>query len=134
MANIVAGDLRQLSIKHEELGDLILDVKATEDISIFLGGRVSQDDDGNVTHNFKRIDVKNVKPWSMECTAADEIGVQEKLIALSESNIECTVTGIFSNGQVYAGEGTPVGDFMSNKQAGTIPFKIQGSGKFESVS
>ena len=59
--------------------------------------------------------------------------VMDKLkeLDLEENTLEGTWTAEFANGDVRTGSGKPVGDIAENRQAGTIAFKIQGSGKFE---
>jgi len=45
------------------------------------------------------------------------------------------VIGLFTfiDGSVRVGSGMVVGDLVENRQAGTIPFKIQGSGTLDLI-
>ena len=58
---MVAGDVKQISIDHDEQGGIVLEHKSTEDASIKKGGYENADDDSNITSTFNKIYIKNVK-------------------------------------------------------------------------
>lgn len=130
---INAGDLRQLSCDHDELGPKVFAPKSGEDYNMMIGGFKSNDDDGNTTSALERIDQKNAYPWSLEPTIASHNGDIDYLQDCANSTIEGTWTAVFANGETRTGSGMPVGDLAENRQAGTIGFKIAGSGKFETI-
>ena len=129
---ISAGDLRQLSCDHPE-ESRVFEPKSGEDHNMMIGGFKSNDDDGNITSALQRIDQKNAYPWSMEPTIGANNGDIDYLQRRANSTIEGTWTAVFANGETRTGRGIPVGDLAENRQAGTIGFKISGSGKFETI-
>lgn len=130
---ISAGDLRQLSCEHTELGSKVFEPKSGEDHNMMIGGFKSNDDDGNITSSLQRIDQKNAYPWSLEPTIGANNGDIDYLQDCANSTIEGQWTAVFANGETRTGKGIPVGDLVENRQAGTIGFKLAGSGKFETI-
>lgn len=128
-----AGDLRELSVQHSELGSKVFEPKSGEDHNMFKGGFKSNDDDGNIGSNGSRIDQKNRYPWSLEPTIVANNGDVDFLQDCENSFIEGQWTATFSNGDTRTGTGMPVGDVQENRNAGTIGFKIAGSGEFELI-
>lgn len=129
----LAGDLLELSINHTELDDRILEAKSGEDVTLMTGGFKSNDDDSNIGASGTTINQLNRYPWSLEVTIIEKDGDLEYLQSLSERSIEANITASFMSGKVGAGTGLPTGDISSNKQAGTIGFKLRGSGRFEEI-
>lgn len=130
---INAGDLLELAVDHPSLDDRIFEGKSGEDVNIMPGGFKSNDDDGNHGANLTRINQKNGYPWSMEITILGKAGDLDYLQSWAESGEEASVTASFMDGTIRVGTGTPVGDLQENKQAGTIGFKMAGSGRFEEI-
>lgn len=130
---INAGDLVQLSCEHDELGSKVFEPKSGEDHNMMKGGFKSNDDDGNITSSGQRIDVKNRYPWSIEPTIGSNIGDVDFLQDLADSTLEGQWSAVFANGETRTGKGKPVGDIADNRNAGTIGFKIAGSGLFEVI-
>lgn len=130
---INAGDIRELRVDHPELGSRVFEGKSGEDVIIMPGGYKGNDDDGNIGANLTRINQKNAYPWSAEVTILGKSGDLDYLQSWTESTLEGTVTGTFMDGSVRVGSGNSVGDLAENKQAGTIGFKIAGSGRFEEI-
>lgn len=130
---IAAGDLKQLSCQHSELGEKVFEPKSGEDHNMMKGGFKSNDDDGNITSAGQRIDQLSRYPWSMEPTIGANNGDVDYLQDCADSSIEGQWTATFSNGETRTGTGKPVGDVQENRNAGTIGFKIAGSGKFELI-
>ena len=97
------------------------------------GGRKSNDDDSNITSAGQRIDTKNRYPWSLEPTIGANDGDIDFLQALTDNTVEGQWMATFANGQTRTGKGIPVGDLALNQNAGTIGFKIAGSGRFEII-
>lgn len=130
---ISAGDLKTLSCQHDELGEKVFEPKSGEDHNMMKGGFKSNDDDGNITSSGQRIDQKNRYPWSLEPTIGSNNGDVDYLQACADSTIEGQWTATFANGETRTGTGMPVGDVQDNRNAGTIGFKISGSGRFELI-
>lgn len=130
---INAGDLKQLSVEHDNLGSKVFEPKSGEDHNMMPGGFKSADDDGNITSAAQRIDVLNRYPWSMEPTIGANDGDIDFLQSLANSTLEAQWTATFANGETRTGRGKPVGDLALNQNAGTIGFKIAGSGNFEVI-
>ena len=130
---INAGDLDQLSCEHTELGSRVFEPKSGEDHNMMPGGRKSNDDDSNITSAGQRIDTKNRYPWSLEPTIGANDGDIDFLQALTDNTVEGQWMATFANGQTRTGKGIPVGDLALNQNAGTIGFKIAGSGRFEII-
>lgn len=130
---INAGDLRQLSVEHDTLGSKVFEPKSGEDHNIMKGGFKSADDDGNITSAGQRIDVLSRYPWSLEPTIGANDGDLDFLQALQSDTLEGQWTAVFANGETRTGRGKPVGDLVLNQNAGTLPFKIAGSGTFETI-
>jgi hypothetical protein len=128
-----AGDIVQVTVDHSELGDLVLEAKATEDYAMQKGGYKSADDDGNIGIAGTRIDVKNRYPWSMELTVIAKAGDYDFLHDLMENDVEGDWTIRFPSGDTRTGTGKPVGDLALNEQAGTITVKLQGSGTLDTL-
>lgn len=129
----IAGDVRELAYDHSELGNRIFECKSGEDANIMRGGYKNNDDDGNIGANGTRISQMNAFPWSLEVTIIAKPGDFDYLQAASQNPLEGTITATFMDGSVRVGSGQPVGDVQENKQAGTIGFKIAGSGTFEEI-
>ena len=130
---IIAGDIKDLTIDHDELGQLVLEHKSTEDATVDRGGFRSNDDDGNVTSALTRIDQQNAKPWMLESVFGNTDGAYDYLMDLAKNPLEATITATFSNANVRSGTGKCVGDVQVNEQAGTISVKFMGSGTFELI-
>ena len=130
---INAGDLEQMSVEHTELGSKVFEPKSGEDHNMMTGGFKSNDDDGNITSAGQRIDSKSRYPWSLEPTIGANDGDVDFLQSLADSTIEGQWTATFANGETRTGKGIPVGDLSLNQNAGTIGFKIAGSGRFEII-
>lgn len=130
---ISAGDLRELTCEHPELGARVFEPKSGEDHNMMIGGFKSNDDDGNITSAGQRIDQKNRYPWSLEPTIGANNGDIDYLQNCANSTIEAQWTATFANGDTRTGKGIPVGDLTENRNAGTIGFKIAGSGIFELI-
>jgi hypothetical protein len=131
---VVAGDLREINVKHPELGSRNFEAKAGEDFTYQKGGLKSNDDDGNIGVNLTRIDQMNAYPWSSEFTILNKSGDDEFLQALMENPVESVWTFSHLSGDVQKGTGKPVGDIAPNAQAGTIPVKCAGSGRLEDIA
>lgn len=130
---IIAGDLRDITIDHDELGQLVLEHKSTEDVTLDKGGFRSNDDDGNHTSSLNRIDQQQAKPWMLETTYGNTDGAYEYLMDLAKNPLEATITATFASGRVRSGTGKCVGDVQVNEQAGTIAVKFMGSGTFDLI-
>ena len=131
--SIPAGDIKEIAIDHDDLGGRIFEAKSGEDGNVKKGGFTSTDDDNNITSTGKRIDVMNYMAWSMETTIGANPGDLDFMQSLSSNTKEGTYTVTFMDGTVRSGNGKPVGDIVENKQAGTIAFKIQGSGTLDEI-
>lgn len=128
-----AGDLRELSCQHPELGSRVFEPKSGEDHNMFKGGFKSNDDDGNIGSNGTRIDQKSRYPWSLEPTILALDGDIDYLQDCENSTLEGQWTATFANGDTRTGKGMPVGDVAENRNAGTIGFKLSGGGLFELI-
>ena len=131
---IGAGDLLSISVEHSELGDRTFEVKSGEDYTYMTGGFKSNDDDGNIGTFGTRIDQKNRFPWAVEVTCLLHDGDHDYLQSIAESAIEGSWLFEHISGEIRVGSGTVAGDVSSNRQAGTIGFKCQGSGRLELIS
>ncbi len=132
--SIIAGDIKEIVIDHDELGQLILDCKSGEDGTFMPGGYKSNDDDSNISANLNRIDQLNAYPWSLEATIARNQDDIDALQALTENPQEGKITVTFADLSVRSGKGKPVGDLADATQAGTISLKIGGSGRFAKLT
>jgi len=130
----VAGDLREINVKHPELGSRNFEAKAGEDFSYQKGGYKSNDDDGNIGVNLTRIDQQNAFPWSGEFTIVRKDEDHDFLQSLTENALEGIWTFSHRSGEVLTGTGKPVGDIATNAQAGTIAVKCAGSGRLENIA
>jgi len=130
---IKAGDLKELSCEHTELGSRVFEPKSGEDHNMMPGGFKQNDDDGNITSAGQRIGQQNRYPWSLEPTIGAIEGDIDYLQACSESSLEGQWTAVFANGETRTGRGMPVGDLTENRNAGSIGFKLAGSGRFELI-
>lgn len=132
----VAGDIRELTYNHPELGSGTLFSKSGEDFTIDEGGKRSNDDD-NAMAGGQRIDTMNEIPWSAEGTVAwDATGQDElhQLTLMTGSPIEATWTVEHISGAIYQGSGKPVGDIKGNLNTAMVALKLAGSGKLEKIS
>ena len=130
---IKAGDLKQFSCEHSELGSRTFEPKSGEDHNMMPGGFKSNDDDGNITSGGQRIDQLARYPWNLEPTIGANDGDIDFLQSCAGSTLEGQWTATFANGETRTGTGKPVGDLVENRNAGTIGFKIAGSGLFELI-
>lgn len=131
--SVVAGDIRNVTVDHSELGSKVFEAKATEDYTFMPGGYKSNDDDGNIGVAGTRIDQMNRYPWSVELTLINHDGDIDYLQSLAENPLEGTWTFEHISGDIRVGKGKPVGDVSVNKQAGTIALKCAGSGRLEKL-
>lgn len=130
---ITAGDVRSISIEHDELGSRIIEFKSGEDCTLKKGGFVSNDDDGNITSNGKRIDQKNMKPWEASFTIGLNDEDLDYIQNLSANVVESTWIFTFMSGVSRSGRGTPVDPIEANEQSGTMSIKVQGSGELKKI-
>jgi hypothetical protein len=132
-ADIVSGDIKQLTIDHDELGQLVLEHKSTEDATIDKGGFRSEDDDSGITSSLTRINKQTAKCWKLESVFGATDGAYDYLADLAASTVSAVITATFSSGLIRSGSGGVVGDTEHNEQAGTISVKFAGGGKFEVI-
>ncbi len=128
-----AGDLKSLSVEHSTLGSRVFEPKSGEDHNMMKGGFKSNDDDGNIGVSGSRINQLNRYPWSLEPTILANDGDVDYLQDFVDAGLEGQWTAEFANGEIRTGKGVPVGDIAENRNAGTIGFKIAGSGTFETI-
>jgi hypothetical protein len=124
---MIAGDLKEFTIKGRNL-----EIKATSDIPVNLGGKKVADDDSNVTNQGTMLIVKTNKLWKISVDVALTDGVVEFLEELVEGSEE-TIIATFADGSSRSGTGIPVGDIEPNFQSGIVPVVFMGSGKFELI-
>ena len=129
MSEIIAGDIRLISVQNGEVGKNNLEGKATEDVTMDLGGFSIDDDQQSVTSFGTHIVKKNRKLWKVETTIGANEGDLNYLQSLVKSGVPSSFTFELANGERYSGSGRMVGDIAANFQAGTIPVVFQGGGR-----
>lgn len=128
MAAINAGDLKSIVYAGRTF-----EQKATEDFNYEVGGMTAVDDKNLVGNAGTKIIQLNVTCWECDTVILEQRGDIDFLKEKVRLGIEESLIVTLNNGEVRAGKGIPVGDIVANSQTGTMPFKIQGSGKFELI-
>jgi len=135
--SFTGGDLIEATYNHPTVGSGTIYLKSGEDIQVNYGGYTSDDDDAGVTGDGQMIDKMTRKRWFVSTTVAwdmtekDEL---EKLQAMQDNPVLADWTFAHIVGKVWAGRGKPVGDLNGAAQDATIPLKVAGGGKLESIS
>jgi hypothetical protein len=128
---VVAGDMREIGVTHETVGNFTLFVKSAEDSNLDKGGYRNTDDANMIDGGGNMIMIKNQVRWSLETLISVDMNTRkdlDKLVALAQSPIEANFTFAYLNGNVQGGTGTIVGDIVSNTNAGTMTVKFAGGG------
>lgn len=131
------GDLIEATYNHSTQGSGTVYMKGGEDIQVNYGGYSSEDDDAMITGDGQMIDKMNRKRWSVSQTIAWDMTSNDELAkmqAMQDSPILGNWTFSHINSKVWSGKGKPVGDLVGAGQDATIPLKIAGGGKLESIS
>lgn len=135
--SFVGGDFEEIHGSHPEYGQMRFYPKANEAFNIVFGGIVSNDDENGTTSAGDMIDQMNNTRWSCEGPIAiDFRGSQEEIFLnnISKSPELTTWTLTHISGAVWRGKGKPVGTRTYDTNAGTLPLKISGSRRLESIN
>lgn len=136
MSNFLSGDILDISCNH--LGQTYrFSPKANETGNVDKGGRRTNDDNSQLTSNQQNIRQINNTRWSFDCPIAVDFisGKEEKdLNFLSGSPVEGIWQISHISGAIWKGKGSPVGDIMSDSNAGIMTLKIAGAGFLETIS
>lgn len=133
---VVGGDLLEIRISHETVGNFVLWAKSNESATRDLGGYRNVDDANMVDGGGRMIMIKNQNRWSIECMISDDMNVArdlESLVAFAESPIEGNITFTWANGVTEGGTGTVVGDIQSDTNTATSTVKFAGAGKLKQL-
>ena len=134
----VGGDIIEVTFNSPDgnVGSGVFFAKAAEDSTFNLGGFRNSDDDNMIDGSGKAIYQKNRSRWSFEFITSWDMNTaeeMEKLVALSNSNLEATFTIAHTNGTIYQGTGTVVGDLKGNGNTAQIPVKLSGGGILQQI-
>lgn len=132
----VGGFLVECTYNHPTIGDGSFYFMSDEDGNFDLGGLRKNDDPNKIDGSGARIYEMTNTGWQVEGTISHDTNTDktmERVITLAESPIEADLTFSHSNGSVYAGKGTIVGDVKGSIKA-TMPLKFSGSGKLKKIA
>lgn len=136
MAQILGGDIREVSYNHPTYGQGLFDPKSGEDSTYDLGGRRANDDTASVTAQGQPIYELTMVRWVFEVPIKWDMLNDNEIKVLSDMagdliDAEWTFTHV--NGSVFRGTGRPVGDISGAGKASTIPLKVSGGGVLEKI-
>lgn len=132
MAEILGGDIIEITYNHPTIGTGTFSVKAGEDASMSTGGVRTNDDASSVTSNGRNIKILNVQRWwfslgiGWDLNDADELEVCSQLAA---DPIDSVFTFDHIGHSVRTGSGSIVGDLEGNSQSASIALKFSGGGR-----
>lgn len=132
----VFGDITEITCTPDGGTPFRIQCKSKEDHTLDPGGIRVEDDDNSITGAGERFYKAFYMAPSFEFTMVEDNTEDtfKKMVAVLEnpaSEAEWTVT--FLNGVIYKGNGLAVGDLKLNTNAGTVPIKISGSGKWDKI-
>jgi len=131
------GDIVEVTYNHPTLGSGTFFAKANEDSTFDPGGFRVDDDMDSVSGDGESIRKKTRKRWSVEMVMAQDMNnrqdVENKLVPLAEADEEAEWTIEHSNGTVYTGKGSPVGDLQWNANAATFTLKVSGGQRLTKI-
>lgn len=133
----VGGDVLEISFKHETLGSGKLRCKAAEDGTLEKGGLRNNDDENSVTGDGQLILNKNYRrgTWESPPVAWDmtEQKTLDVLSQMAESSLAADWTISHVSGQIWGGNGVPVGDIPGATNTAQITLKLAFNGKVKSL-
>lgn len=131
------GDIIEITYNHPTVGAGVLYPKAGEDSTWDLGGIRSADEANGIDGGGRNIDQMTRVRWFVESTVSwdmNDTKELEKLNAMAGDPTPADWTLSHINGTIYKGKGKPVGDIQGNGNAATIPLKVSGGGKLQTIS
>lgn len=138
MADYVGGDILEVTANHPTLGESKFYCKAGEDGTFDRGGFTKNDDAQSITGDGQPIYQMNRKRWSVELPPItwdqidrDEMDILQKI---QNSPVSADWTISITNGSVFAGKGTIVGDLNATQMDPQITVKIAGGGTLDKIS
>lgn len=136
MPQVVAGDTLELTWNHKTLGSGRLFHKASEDTVFDLGGFRGDDDKSSVDGGGRNIKKLSRVRWTFEGVCSWDMNVTDELTKLEKmagDPLDADWTIAHSNGTVWAGTGSPVGDLQGKGNDGTIALKLSGGGQLKKI-
>jgi hypothetical protein len=127
MAALNGGDLQELSINNPDAGLMVYGGLNGEDSSYILGGY--QNEDNGAVDGFGRLILSKKRVvGSLEAVVSNDMGSAspefEHAQAVQNSLQESVITFANSNGEVYSGTGTIVGEVKLSGKTSTFSFKL----------
>lgn len=132
----VGGDILTVKLAHPTLGSVTFFAKANEDGAFDLGGLRTNDDTSMIDGAGNVIKQMNRVRWKVEMTVAWDMNVREditKLVAFAGNPIDSDCIISHSNGSVWKGYGSPVGDISGNTNNATFPVVLSGGGQLVKI-
>ena len=133
----VHGDIREITFNHPEIGSGILSPKAGEDNTFDIGGFRNNDDESQITTAGDLMLSKSRVRGFFEVVVEDDAKTREdleKMVDLSDSSQLAEWTVTLTDGTVYAGKGTPVGDLQKSLLTGVFTLKVAANGKWQKIN
>lgn len=133
----VGGNITELIIDHEDVGTVVLKIKASEDNTYDLGGIRGNDDQSMITGSGESIRSLNQSQWRVKVTVAWDMNTaleMQKIIQLAGSTKEGTCTVSHINNSTYRGQGSPVGALEANVNNATFSLTIGGGGTLSKLA
>ena len=135
MAQTTAGDFTEITYSHPTLGSGSFFPKANEGNTLDEGGLRNNDDANQIDGGGNLIVQKNRVRGSFEIVCANDMNTRNdvsKAKALAASPVSADWTISHTNGTVWAGNGTIVGDIQTDTNAGTFTLKVA-SAEFKKI-
>lgn len=132
----VGGDIEEIRFSHPTLGSGVWFPKANEDSTFDPGGYRNEDDDNMVDGGGRSIIKKNRIRWSLETKISWDANVTNELLTaknLAASPAEAEWIISHSNGTVWKGTGTIVGDIKGGGNDATMDIKISGGQEMKKI-
>ena len=122
-----AGDWLEIRVTHPTLGPHTFYPKANEGNNFDKGGIRTNDDASQIAGSGEMIYQMNQVRGSLEITCADDANVRKDsdfANALSASPVEASWVCSHINGSTWGFNGKPVGDIVTDTNAGTFAMKL----------
>jgi len=131
MAAVIAGDTREVGVKHPTVGVFTLFPMSNTDSNRDKGGYRNSDDANMIDGGGNPVYQKNLRRWEREFVFSSDMNTRremEKLVQLAESPLEAEFTFVHTNGTIQGATGTVVGDIQDNTNTGQMTVKFAGGG------
>lgn len=133
---VITGDLKEIGISHETVGNFTLFVKSKTDSNLSKGGLRNVADKNNVDGGGNMILQKNLELWSVDAVVIADTNTRkdlDKLNQLAAATTEANFTFVYIGQPTKGGTGQIVGDIVANTQDGNLEVTFMGGGELKDL-